>query len=939
MNRLLRILLLMALPLMFSRLEAQVLRPFPSSITWQGIYTDSIQVIFPKGYDTLAYTAYQRGVYIWQMLPTRPPKGKYVMRVNPFAAFWGFETHPISGEIMWNAGPKTDPHTGPIVKSMPAELDKAWFSAFIDIKDYQYSKKISTRIKRSQWHPEWFSRGYGALLTTTLNPGNQSGYIPSFMNPMRSMAFYRDLPRFSRVLNGSMRFQLPSQEHIGFLIQTQAALNGGRKFSDSLIVKRWKTPGGMSLQSLIKENGLGDVEYLYKTAKENYAIFWGKQLSEKYMDRPIINRFRYNSEFDFRDKGMEKGFLSFEHPTFVTKEEVTVLKKSMEGPPAVYIIRPNGRQVKVTDLNISESPYYSAKNDFIAWSEIVPDPVYPGISYSQVRFKNLRKSGSFYVAKKTRWYSPDIDEKGKNIVVIEHNDTTNEQNLILVQVDNGVELTRFPNPQGYQLYYPKITPDNSTVVVTVSNSKGEMALMAYDIATTRSQMLLPFTQHIIGIPSPGGFHIFFEASYGGVDNIFCYRVNDKEVFQVTGRDIASYQASLTSSEYKMMFTDYTPKGKQLLQVGETDPNLWINLNMRKITGTGLYAEKEIKNMSLGKNPKLPKKLPDAKKADTTDKFHQKYWGMDAAFENVGFYHRWESSRKSRNAQAGIQWRPNDPVVSLYGQMTWKPGLPEVDIRIEENALRFAGWYDTLSNFMMETRLSGGVKLPWEWKKKGNHSRLVIGLRAAANMLISATSELPAGVKAGLQPMGEAQFMYIWKKQKSPGDYLPMSGYFIRGAYRNAFSAASSMFAGQVGALLPGANRRHRIVISGGIEQAQGIGMPFRPYLNPLRGQLMISSSQNVISASAEYHLILFHLDKKLANTVQFRRMRANAFVDFAMWDFQKTNTILAGMEFTADLKWFDRHEFNLGLRGGYHVSGPQQGKVLYQLFLPLYIWN
>ena len=112
---------------------------------------------------------------------------------------------------------------------------------------------------------------------------------------------------------------------------------------------------------------------------------------------------------------------------------------------------------------------------------------------------------------------------------------------------------------------PKFIDENS-VVTAVRLTDGQMALATAEISTGNTMRLTPSSFNVVGFPCVDKGIIYFTASYGGNDDVFAIRLNDKKIFKISNGPLGNYFANAGNG--KISWSAFTAEGYQLKQIEE-----------------------------------------------------------------------------------------------------------------------------------------------------------------------------------------------------------------------------------------------------------------------------------------------------------------------------------------------------------------------------------
>ena len=173
---------------------------------------------------------------------------------------------------------------------------------------------------------------------------------------------------------------------------------------------------------------------------------------------------------------------------------------------------------------------------------------------------------------KTRYLSPDISPDGSRIVAV-NSKITGENELHIIDAENGGVIRKIPNNGQYVFTYPKFYK-NDKIVAAVRNYLGEMALGIFDM-NGAVEWATRFSMNVIGFPQVHNDSIAFSMTEGGHDRLFIWANGKVYRFE-------PQQPNTSTGDYQLAFRN-----------GNYAWSSFTSAGYHMFTGTGTLHEIEI----------------------------------------------------------------------------------------------------------------------------------------------------------------------------------------------------------------------------------------------------------------------------------------------------------------------------------------------------------
>ena len=447
------------------------------------------------------------------------------------------------------------------------------------VKENRYTKiayilggDMATQILGAATIPQWVWEGEATYYETKLS-NNGRGRTPNFLKDYRMLFNDGEIFSYEKAKNSSYKDIVPSHYHLGYLLVNYGYEKYGEKFWEDAITKGAIGEGYLPFSKYIeKKTGLSSTKF-YKEAMNYYKNYFKEEKTVEYttvLDEPktpTMNTFAYQ----WGDK-------------------LVSLISDYDNAKAFYEINGNTKR-KITDLGLMYDEYFDLKGDKILWSEIEPNLTKGDINYYNIKLYDLKKNKKIDITKKTYYQSPALSNSGRDIAAINHNGL--QSTTIHILDTEGNLLKELANNKSYFYNYIKWSKDDKTLIASLRDSKGKMALAEIDITTGEETLLIPFDDYIIGTPFVYGDEIYFDGSFNMIENIYKIDKSSKKISQITQSSINAKYPTVVNN--RLYFSEYEKKGYLLKS---TD-----NLVGKEFFIQTLTNDKKMNTESL-KNPKF-----------------------------------------------------------------------------------------------------------------------------------------------------------------------------------------------------------------------------------------------------------------------------------------------------------------------------------------------
>jgi hypothetical protein len=901
----------------------------PPSVKWKQISTDSARIIFPEGLDSQA----QRVASLVHYQASLPPAntgqvtlGNQLKKINIVLQN---QTTIANGYV--GLGPyRSEFYLTP----PPNNFDQGsigWADQ-LAIHEYRHvqqfnnfrhgiSKLMKTLFGEEGYAlainasvPDWFYEG-DAVYNETILSRQGRGRLPLFMNAYPSLWKAGKKYNWMKLRNGSLKDYVPNHYSLGYLLVNYGYQKYGLDFWKKVTMdasafkglfypfqKAVEQHAGINYQTFLRDA----LDYYKKTSGDMQLKGATQQAMPNELNAgiktilPVKKKYVTNSIFPYQLSG----------------DSLLYLKTSYRHRPAFFIKDANREhRLRVKDISIDDQ--FSYRNGNIVYTAYEKDPRWDWRDYSVIKLLNIHSGVQRTITHQSKYFTPDISASGEKIAAIQI--TENGKNeLHILNANTGEVKNRIAMADVNLFTDPKFIGEDS-VVSAIRMSDGKMTLSLFDLATGNRSLLTPASFNVMGFPCVNNGMIFFTASYGGSDNVFAVRLNDKKIFRITGGNPGQY--FVNARDNKITWSVFSAEGYQLQQVDESSVK-WEEVD--DVIAKELMAawpvghDKSVNEILSGNATKRIFPVRNYSKDTRLLNFHS--WRPYYEDPEFSFSLYGENILNTLQTQLYYLYNENEKVSAAGVSAVYGKWFPHLSIGTQMTFAR----QDSVNNFLrqwnqLDTRV--GINVPLNFVKGKMFSNLNFG----TNYVLR--NEFNTGLFK--DSVGTNNFTYLhhfitWRQQIEAArqHIFPRFGYSFNLNYRYAITQLeANQFLGSATLYLPGVLQTHNIVLTGAFQQRDTLRALFSSGLATARGHsdyYFTNAGSRMWRVSGNYHLPLLYPDWGFGNILYLQRFRANLFYDHQRV-YSNNNRInvdlrSAGAEFYVDTKWWNQYELSFGFR-------------------------
>lgn len=768
--------------------------------------------------------------------------------------------------------------------------------------------------------PDWFFEGDAVYQETNFTKQGR-GSLPYFYNGFRSL--WREGKNYSwmKLRNGSYHDFIPDKYILGFMLTAYAREKFGINFWEKV------THEAASFKSLV---------YPFQSAFKNHS---GIQFAA-FRD----STFQFYKK-QFKDKPhkqpMPDYYLNEEFPNYIGQGATIYLKSSVKSAPE-FVIKEQGKEMKVRKADYMTENYFSYRNGKIVYASTRPNIRWGYKAYNEIQLLDVQSGIQKRITKKSRYFSPDLDETGSRIVAV-HVPSAGTPSLDILETATGKKIKTLSVAGMINYSYPKIYGD--TVVACVTDTLGRMALQLFDLENNSSETLIPFSYNVVAFPFLQGDTIYYSIGYVKNDELFALTLADRKIYVVQGADGAIGKYHVTLNNDSIAWSTFTSQGLRIQEVPRSNlsfKEISLQQFSRVTSSFGLFAINNINsNLIYGRADSL---LP-SKKYHTLShpfNFHSIIPGADDPVYSLSL--EGENMLNTIQTEISASCNRSDHSKTIGGTLAygrWFPVLTAgIDFHIDRNFIR----KDTLV-YYNSIEPYAGIYIPFHLSRGRNFTSLTFG----SNYVYSYTyfqKSFQKRFKNQAYSYLSNYLSFSNQSQSAAAQVLPRFAQSLFLNYKTPVSGISGFqWLSTFRLFLPGFGSTHSLNFTASYSQKDTLHQINFSNSFPFARGYQGVNSWKMAALQLNYQLPICYPDWGFANIVYFLRVRGNAFFDQTFIKSApqtKLNFRSAGLEIYFDTKWWNQAPVSFGVRYSRLLDPDiygQNGNNRWELILPVNLFN
>ena len=877
---------------------------FPPHITWKQINTDSLRIIFPQPLEHSAQRL-ANAVSVLRKKET-PEVGERSFKIDMVLHNQTTISNGFVGLAPW----RSYLYTTPLQNSFQATA-LPWLD-YLAIHEYRHvlqfsnsrngiSKVLYYLFGEEAWAgavnlaiPDWYFEGDAVWAETNLTSQGR-GVIPSFMTGYRSLWAEDNLPNYTRARNGSVSDFIPDHYRLGYLMVRYGYKHYGSDF--------WKI-------ILREASGYKYIFYPFEKALEKHS---GLSIQEFY--HRAIDDFRQDNWEPENESGsvqvvMPKGELTtytdYLYPGFID-DNLIYFKKSYEKTGAFYYLDKEKKEHKLVNRGISSNDYFSVAGSRLVWTELYTHPRWIEQNYQEIMLFNVESGVKERVTKRGKFFSPDVDDSGTRIVAVRVDEQT-DVNLVILDASTGEVIRTLPNKYDWFFTYPKWSDDSQLIFSSVRNKEGQMSIIKIDPESGNTNMLLPFRNTIIGVPSVTNDHLIFSMGSPEIENIYALDPHSKEVNQITKSVAGAFQPSVLHDS--VYFVEFTHLGYRIL-CQPVGASFQKRQNYPSTEPAGSSDVSSIMSEVPNKNYEVKKYSPWLNAIN----FHS--WGFN--FESSSLVLRALSTNVLNNVEfaGGLRFetenenelliRPGSIKLNPFARISLAILYPQLNMEV--STIKRSAQVENRSFEWQETTLSSSLSVHLNYSS-GLYTRTFLPwFGFDQTMARGDIRENLSSVKAGL--------LFLQSRIKARKNIFSRNGQFIYLLFRESVDELQAReFSLRTAWAFPGLGQNHSFIVHADYQSENPENdYRFGDSFSFPRGSISTRYDE-ILKLGGNYHFPLIYPDFGFSGLLYFYRIRGNFFYDWSNIKLGRNWEMVSsvGVEIVFDLNIFNALPLSIGVR-------------------------
>ena len=774
--------------------------------------------------------------------------------------------------------------------------------------------------------PQWVTEGDAVVMETSLTKSGR-GRMPYFTRGLRALALEGKNYNYHKWRNGSYDELMPNRYPFGYMLLSHLRNNKGSKVSGDII------RDGASYRTIfypysnaMKFKTGWSTTSLYKDAWKHFGDLWRAEV--KSLQLTPTKKITKDPKF----------VTNYYFPQFGKNNQIIALKSSFN--QTEKLVNVDGTiDTDITSIGFSYSDYFNYQNGMITWTEFRRNARRTNTQYSNIYTYNSKTKEKSKLTKKGKYFSPTLSSDTKQIVTV-HIGTDLVNSLEILDTESGDVNMKFSVVAGASVTRPIFSNGDKSIVYIIKNNN-YIWIESMDLISEKITQLSPKSSHIIDAISYNTDHIYFSASYTGIDNIFRVAIDGSQVInQVTSVPIGAYEPSVSDDGKKLIFTEYTTKGQMISTMDLSDARQGSIIQIIE----PVDMEWMDKVSTIEEGGEIFSKLPDT----TYEK--KNYNGL---FKGLKL-HSWAFSPTSAELIGGLQFNNILDDFSIFAGGGYNQNEERGFYFFNTKVSKYYPVYeftaetrgrstlniievDTFINVQIqrfeELNISGDISLPYSWVSGNYFKNLQFGVGVTKHNLYNVT--------LGEEEMDNNSvttshlfFQFSTLHRTAYQNVRPRFGITLNGRYtRDLTNSGESKFIGTSRFYLPGLDYNHSFRLTASYQKEKSLnkyqlsdnfGYP-RGYRAPL--------NDKVYKIGFDYMFPVAYPDVGFIGFMYLKRLRMNIFSDvgqsswndfistYNLIDFNYTNNFHSvGTDLYFDITAYNLVPMSLVIRYSYRMT-------------------
>jgi hypothetical protein len=910
----------------------------PASVKWNQIKTPNFKVIYPRTWEA-------KGQYIANGLEyTYLPGSRSISQFTPGTPVIIHNQTTVPSSVTYIAPRRMEFFTAPPQDIFPQDwVDQLIIHEFRHAVQYSaincgFTKGLSYVLGEQGtfgifglFLPLWFIEGDATVTETALHNTGR-GRTPLFEMRLKTQFVQKGIYSFEKANYGSFLDFVPGKYELGYQLVGWARINYGPTLWGNVLKNVGRRPYTLVpfSSSLKKQTGFNKYR-LYDTLTKQIQNKWKEE------DKSV-----QENKYQIITNTKGNLYTNYNLPVALRDSMIIAVKSSLDDLTKVVLINKEGEEKNLFTVGAN---YYSeslaTSDSIIYWSELVNDPRWLLRDYRVIKFYSFNTGKTEQLTHLTRYYAPSVTSDGRYLAAVDIS-PDNNYSLVILNSKDGSFIKRISTPENLLFIHPRWSEDGRSVVSIVFGKEGN-SIAITDTETGITELLLPYSSMEMKRPSFYRNYVLYTASYNGKDNIYAFDRNTKEVFSITSSRFGASDASVTTDQSSIIYSDYSADGYRLVNE-KLDPGAWTKISVPVKSAFPLaemLTRQENFIFNTDSVPEIKYKSRPYNKVLNLFNFHS--WapiGLDLQNFSAapGITLLSQNLLGTTVTAIGYLYNRNERAGKTYLSISNESLYPAFDINLDYGGRKTMGIYtknDSITEKWNEFNLYTGLRLPLNW----THNSWIRSFRPAIGLnykYLKMDESVPITFEHDKIIAVNYSLIASNKLKTSQRDIFPRWSQELKLNYNYTpfVNGPNSIMSGQMTMDFPGIGKHHGLRLYGAYQKKHETFYPFPDYIVFPRGYTMIDRNE-IYSFSAMYSMPLFYPEWQVKHLMYFKRFKTTMFYDYAQSSDLQLPRIFSsvGLDLTSDFSLFNLiAPLDAGLRSIYI---PETGKMKFEILFSL----
>ncbi len=710
----------------FFSCQAQQFGGNPTSTKWMQMNSDSLRVLFPRGYKHQALRVFNTSQYMLKNERTTigNKSQKFNIILQPHTVISnGFVTLGPFRSVFLTTPSQDNFSLGTNNWLNQLGIHETWHALqYMNFKTGLANTFHTLFGEKGQafidqyFIPGWFWEGEAVFMETLLTKQGR-GRLPSFLDTYKAMWLTNTAFNYGKIRNGSLKDNVPNKYQSGYITVAYGRKKYGSHFWHQVMQK------ALLNRKFIKKNNKKNPNHPFHLFKYGFypldaALNYHTNKKTKEFYKASIAYFKKKwklqqknatyTTVDTLKPQKTRNILNYKYPTALQNGNILALKYGYAQLPEIVQIDTSGNEKTIVQIGNTLQKYFSYGGDQLVWSEYRPDPRWGWKNYSVIRLFDFKTKKTKTLTRQSKYFSPSLSQNGRKIAAVEvHKD---HSQIVLLDAKTGKKLRTLPNPHHYFFTYPQWDNSGTYIITGARDSLSNMALIKIALSSGREERLTPMIPKAIGALNIHKDFIYFPAGFGKEIQLYALRRKDHQLFKIANRPIGDYTVSVDTSSEKIYFSEYALQGFQVLSA-KRDTSHWQRLGKKELEKIYTpYVPKTLKKSSILDD--IPYNQMQTKRYyPQKHLFRVRNWAFESLYPKTSLLLESRDLMGKMQASAGGGYNFNEETPFIQANLTYGGFFPYFRIGIKRIFNRQGLTSDQIPSRWNETNWYAGLEVP------------------------------------------------------------------------------------------------------------------------------------------------------------------------------------------------------------------------------------